>query len=310
MRQSGAYGQMLREKFRLDAAPALVTRALRKSKLAVTECRSDAPEHGLSGSLLAEDAYLVSLKFRDYPACESWEGGRCVAKTDVRAGATYLYDLKRDPRYVINKPFHSIFFYLPRSAFDAIADQSHADRIGELKYQPGVGHDDAVIRHLGASMLEALKRPEEASQLFVDHVTQAVIAHVAHVYGGLRPTAKPARGGLTGRQRKRACDILEANLAGDMALKDVAAECGLSVSHFSRAFRETVGLAPHKWLLHRRIEAAKALIKAGRLSLSEVAIASGFADQSHFTRVFSTIVGVTPGVWRRCCELGAEDPWA
>ena len=54
---------------------------------------------GLSGSFALEDAYLVSLKLRDYPDCECWERGQCVTKADVRAGATYLYDLKRDPRY-------------------------------------------------------------------------------------------------------------------------------------------------------------------------------------------------------------------
>ena len=66
---------------------------------------------GLSGSLTPEDAFIVSLKLHDYPDCELWEHGKCVMKADVRAGATYLYDLKHDPRYVIDKPFHSMFFY-------------------------------------------------------------------------------------------------------------------------------------------------------------------------------------------------------
>ena len=80
----------------------------------------------------AEDAYLVSLKLRDYPDCECWERGRCITKADVRAGATYLYDLKRDPRFVIDRPYHSIFFYLPRSALDDIARQGGVKRIHDL----------------------------------------------------------------------------------------------------------------------------------------------------------------------------------
>ena len=149
MGQAADYGQRHRKFLHLPDAPrALMTRSLRGIELAATETRHDDPEPGLSGQFPAEDAYLVSLKLRDYPDCECWERGRCITKADVRAGATYLYDLKRDPRFVIDKPFHSIFFYLPRSALDDIARQS-ARHAYELAYQPGIGHDDAIIRHLG-----------------------------------------------------------------------------------------------------------------------------------------------------------------
>jgi AraC family transcriptional regulator len=94
-------------------------------------------------------------------------------------------------------------------------------------------------------------------------------------------------------------EILSAKLDGTVPLKEVARQCNLSVSHFSRAFRHTVGAAPHTWLLNRRVEVAKGKLRDSQLSLAEVAIASGFFDQSHFTRVFTRIVGVSPGAWRR-----------
>ena len=87
---------------------------------------------------------------------------------------------------MIDKPFHSLFFYLPRSALDGIAEQSGAPRIGELACELGIGHDDAVVRHIGASFLEALRRPDETNQLFIDHMMLALTAHVAQTYGGLR----------------------------------------------------------------------------------------------------------------------------
>jgi len=98
---------------------------------------------------------------------------------------------------------------------------------------------------------------------------------------------------------RRAKEILSANLDGSVPLKEVAKECRLSASHFSRAFRRTVGAAPHNWLLTHRIEVAKANLRDRRLSLLEIALACGFADQSHLTRVFTRIVGVSPGAWRR-----------
>lgn len=300
MTQPGAYGRRLGQFLRLkDAPPALVTRSLRSAELAVTKTRNDRPVPGLSGSLTAEDAFLVSLKLHDYPDCEPWERGKCIMKADVRAGTTYLYDLKRDPRYVIDKPFHSLFFYIPRSALDGIAEQLNAPRIDELDCRIGVGHDDEIIRHIGASLQEGLRRPDEANQLFVDHMMLGLTAHVARTYGGLQRISAPARGGLARWQAKQACERLESDLGGKLSLQKIAAELDLSVSHFSRAFRISVGLPPHQWLLHQRVKTAKQLMSVRDLPLSEIAIAAGFANQSHFTRVFSSIVGVSPAMWRR-----------
>ena len=96
MTKTGAYGERLGEFLRLeDAPPTLVTRSLRSTEIAVTETRNDNPVPGLSGSLAQEDAYLISLKLRDYPDCEIWEQGKYVMNADIRAGATYLYDLKQ-----------------------------------------------------------------------------------------------------------------------------------------------------------------------------------------------------------------------
>ena len=300
MTQSGAYGQRLGQFLRLkDAPPALVARSLQSAELAVTETRNDCPVRGLSGSLAAEDAFLVSLKLHDYPDCELWEGGKSIMKADVRAGTTYLYDLKRDPRYVIDKPFHSLFFYIPRSALDGIARQCNAPQVDELDCQVGVGHDDGIVRHIGASLQQGLQRPHEANQLFVDHMMLALTAHVAQTYGGLQRTSAAARGGLAPWQAKRACERLESDLGGKLSLHKIAAELDLSVSHFSRAFRISVGMPPHQWLLHQRVKAAKQLMGVRDLPLSEIAISAGFANQSHFTRVFSSIAGVSPAAWRR-----------
>ncbi|MCK1621079.1 helix-turn-helix transcriptional regulator [Bradyrhizobium sp. 159] len=288
-------GQFLHLK---DAPPSLITRSLRGVELAVTETRDDNPVPGLSGSFTAEDAFVVSLKLHDYPECELWENGKCVMKADVPAGATYLYDLKRDPRYVIDKPFHSLFFYLPRSALDGLTEQSRMPRVGQLACELGVGHDDRVVRHIGASLQQGLRRPYETNQLFIDHMMLALTAHVAQAYGGLRP-GEPNRGGLAPWQVKRVCERLESDLGGKLSLQEIAAELDLSISHFSRAFRASTGLPPHQWLLRQRVSTAKQLMTVRDLSLAEIAISAGFANQSHFTRVFSSIVGVSPGAWRR-----------
>jgi len=299
MIRTGAYGERVGAFLRLgEVPPTLMTRSLRNAEIAVTETRNDNPMVGLSGSFAAEDAYLVSLKLRDYPECEIWEQGHHLTKADVHAGTTYLYDLKADPRYLIDKPFHSLHFYVPRPALDGLTDQSGARRIDALDCSP-VGHDDAVVRHIGACLREGLRRPDETNQLFIDHMMLGLTAHVAETYGKFQHKVETSRGALAPWQLARACDKLEADLGGKVPLQAIATEIGLSVSHFSRAFRAATGLPPYRWLLHHRVRTAKRLLSQRGPSLSEVAFSVGFANQSHFTRVFSAIAGVSPGAWRR-----------
>jgi AraC family transcriptional regulator len=87
-----------------------------------------------------------------------------------------------------------------------------------------------------------------------------------------------------------------------VALKEVARECRLSVGHFSHAFRRTLGVAPHKWLIEQRVVLSKEELRDDGLSLSDVAAECGFSDQSHLTRAFRETVGASPGVWRRALK--------
>src|SRR5882672_8799261 len=154
-----AYGQRLGEALRVKSAPAIVTRALRKADIAVTEIRCDNPLPEMSGSIQREDAFLVTLHLRDRPNREYWEDGRRASVCDLRAGESCLHDLKRDPSALLDKPYHVLSFYLPRAALDAIADEANAPRIRDLRYKPGAAVNDATISSLGSLLLPALRYP-------------------------------------------------------------------------------------------------------------------------------------------------------
>jgi AraC family transcriptional regulator len=305
--ESGAFGDRLSSCFGANEGPSFVKRSLKMAEMAVTEIRSDAPACEVSAVIPPEDAFLAVLLMRDFPDHVSWEEGRQSPVHSYRAGDTMLQNLQRTPTVLMSVPLHSLDFYLPRTTLDKIAEDANAPKIKDLNYRPGEPIDDAVIRNLGQCLRGAFERPEQANQLFLDHVMMAVATHVAKTYGGLKVGERLSRGGLAGWQERRAKEILAAHLTGQIALQDVAHACSLSVSHFSRAFRETTGLAPHQWLLQRRVEAAKSAMHDASLPLAEIALACGFADQSHFTRVFSKQVGISPGCWRRYAEIGPAD---
>ena len=192
MATSEGYGQGLAERLHIEQAPVILSRVLRTADMAVSETRCDVPAQELNGSFQREDAFLVTLTLRDFLNREYWEEGRLISVSDVRSGQTCIHDLKRDPVARLDKPYHVLFFYLPRGVLDAIADDADVRRIVDLNYEP-VGIDDATISGLGRAMLPALSHPDRANQLFVEHVLLGLGIHVAQTYGGMRPLSLPVR---------------------------------------------------------------------------------------------------------------------
>jgi AraC family transcriptional regulator len=296
-----AYGPRFGERLRVENARAIVTRALRTADMAVTEVRCDTPLPVMNDSIQQEDAFLVCLHLRDRPSREYWSDGRRAPVCDLRAGESCFHDLKRDPKAVLDKPYHTLAIYLPRAALDAIADEANAPLIRDLSYEPGVGVNDVVISSLGRLLLPALSHPDQANPLFLEYVLLALGVHVAETYGGMRPASRLVRGGLAPWQERRAKEMIAANLDG-VPVEELARECRLSRAHFSRAFRRSVGVAPHNWLIEQRIVLSKKKLRDDRLSLADVALECGFCDHAHFTRLFVRIVGVTPRAWRRALK--------
>jgi hypothetical protein len=142
---SEAYGQRLGELFRVGNAPAIVTRALRKADIAVTEIRCANPLAEMSASIQPEDAFVVALQLRDRPNREYWEDGRRAAMCDVRAGESSFHDLKRDPAVLLDKPWPGWSLgqpCLPQSFFisrDVLSTSIRAKHVFEIgKAQRGV----------------------------------------------------------------------------------------------------------------------------------------------------------------------------
>ena len=138
----------------------------------------------------------------------------------------------------MDEPFHSVHFYFPCKVLNGVADDAKAPWIGELRYEPGKGNDDPVVRAPTLSILPVLHWPEQANQLVVDHVMLTVGFYVGQVYGSLEVVTRRPRG-LAPWPERRAKEYFDANLDGQIPLAELARECGVSTSQFSRAFRQT-----------------------------------------------------------------------
>ena len=209
----------------------------------------------------------------------------------------YIRNLAEPYRADLIGAFDMLLLEISPASLNKIAQE--ADFSGVTMLEAQTASKDPVLANLVRALIPALEHPEEASKLFVDQLATAIGTHLVQRYGGKMQISALRSRKLSRSHEALAKNLLLENLDGDISIMDVSRACNLSRGYFIRAFRETTGVTPYQWLLNERITRARELLKGSEVSLSEVAISCGFADQSHFTRVFTNVVGTTPGHWRR-----------
>jgi AraC family transcriptional regulator len=225
--------------------------------------------------------------------------GSSPRSASVPQGSSSFVDLREGLRLRMTSDVDVIQLSFPLRSLGRAIEEERGVCIDRLGIESGDVLTDPTLSSLAAVMLPAFLRPQEANRLFVDHVGRAAACYVAQKFGRVGPSQPARRGGLAAWQESRAKQMIDSQLDGGVSLDVLASECGLSTSHFIRAFRISVGIAPHQWLMRRRIDQALNLLRDRSLSLSQIALACGFADQSHFTRSFTAAIGESPGAYRR-----------
>ena len=218
--------------------------------------------------------------------------------------SVYIRNFEDDYRADLHGAFDFVLVEFSRAFISNTAYERSGTNVRGFLAQPG--SKDPVFGHLAQVLALALDRDSDASPLFIEQLGVTIGTHLVDRYGSApTPSAKSGRR-LSSLHEARAKDMLLAKTDGNVSLEEIASACNLSRSYFIRAFRETTHRTPHQWLLEQRIERARHLLRNSDSSLSEIAIACGFSDQSHFTRTFTQLVGTPPGSWRRLTGSHAE----
>jgi len=274
----------------------------------VLQMSRNNPGHGLTEAQTKVDAYAVCVHMCSFEDFDMWCDARHHSSCALAPGTVHINDMRHLWQADIRSPFHVVNFYIPQSALDAITEEGETSRIEGLRCPISNRHVDTVLKNFALAMLPALASPHQTNRLFVDHTLRAVAAHLTRTYGSSQQKLPVVRGGLASWQERRAKELLLSNLSGEITLSELASACRVSTSHFSQAFKKAVGCAPHQWLLQKRVERAKQLMLNTRVPLTEIALLTGFADQSHLTRVFSRRVKASPAAWRRAQGRFRESP--
>lgn len=243
------------------------------------------------------------------PMAEAMVGGRHL----VQSGPGTMTILPVGPQHGFRAAAGARFAHLYFT--DAFARRLGAELYAEAGEREGLLRDDSVFfrdpdlrEAAGGYLTRAFDADDPPTALEMD--SRAVLVGLRlfgrhSVLAHARMAAAP-RGGLAPWRLRRATEWLEAHLAEDARLSDLAAAVGLSERHLCTAFRVSTGRPPHRWLLERRVERAKALLAAGAgaPSVTQVAMACGFTSSAHFATMFRRATGQTPSAWRQAAGMG------
>ncbi len=160
---------------------------------------------------------------------------------------------------------------------------------------------DTRVHHIGNALRAELEDGGPNGRTYIDALGLALAAHLVGRYGGGKEEARPepCAPTLSPRQVRRVRQHIETNMKSDLSMKELADVASISLSHFRAMFGRTFGMPPHRYLVERRVERARALIAADVAPLAEIALMVGFAHQSHLTRWMRRLTGVTPAALKR-----------
>ena len=169
---------------------------------------------------------------------------------------------------------------------------------GTVDLRARFGVDDALLRQLLLALRDEVPDGGRGGKPYAEHLGGAVAARLARNYGA-HGGGLPRPGGLPAGKLRSVIRYIHAHLEDELLLPALADLLRMNVHSFLRSFRRSTGLPPHQYVMRQRIARAKALLDQTSLSLAEVALRSGFANQSNFTTAFRRIARLTPGAYRQ-----------
>jgi len=190
--------------------------------------------------------------------------------------------------------------YLRQSVFAAVVSEMYGGDPASAQIVPRFATIDPLLEQLALAIASALRDGNARDGLYIDTLAQMIAAHLARTHCTRSRAPRPAAAQtIPSWKMRRVIEFIEENLEHDLRLEAMAAQVEVSPLYLPRAFKAAVGQSPHQYVLARRIERAKDLLRNTQSPIVEVAFSSGFSSQSHLSNWFLKLVGVSPATYRR-----------
>jgi AraC family transcriptional regulator len=192
----------------------------------------------------------------------------------------------------------ALILALPPSLLETVAEEQGFDsRRVEIRNRFQIR--DAQLENICWALKVEMEAGYPSGRLYTDSLGVSIASRLISTHSSVAPRAATRSGGLGGRRLKQTLAYIEDHLAEDLSLSRIAAITGVSASHFKSLFRESAGVPVHQYVIQRRVERAKDLLMQDKLSIAEIALATGFSHQSHMARHMRRSVGLSPRAMKR-----------
>jgi AraC family transcriptional regulator len=190
--------------------------------------------------------------------------------------------------------------YLRQSLFASAVEEMYGGDGCTADVVPKFAFTDPLLEQLAVAIMAALRDGTSEDRLYVDTMAHMISVHLArHHSTRVRSERIIVADGLSRPALRRLLDYIEAHLGDDLSLDLMADEVDMSAFYLSRVFKEALGQSPHQYVLGRRVERAKELLRDTSDPIADVALSVGFSSQSHLSNWFRRLVGVTPSTYRK-----------
>jgi len=252
---------------------------------------AELPEHSVIGHGISVNVGAQPTSFAWTRGRDGWDDrpttpGHCRILTHGESHASRWFQTYNEVSLIID----------PRFAADVVQDGLPTDRIAFVTRHSVA---DSVIVDYATTFRTELAADAPNGLLYAETLTVGLVLHLLANYGVAKPKVPSPCGKLTSFQLRSVVDFIRSHLDKDISLIALADRAHISPFHFARLFRATLGLPPHQFVLQLRLRQAARLIKAGQLTLAQIAVACGFHDQPHFTRTFHKAFRMTPARYQR-----------
>ncbi|MEL6384825.1 MAG: AraC family transcriptional regulator [Cyanobacteria bacterium J06626_18] len=179
-----------------------------------------------------------------------------------------------------------------------VAQESAAINVDGVDLRPEFRVRHPQIEQLGDMLFSEIKNGGLAGQLYVESLTNVLAVQLLRNFSTVQSCPIPYAEGLSDRQLQQVTSYINDCLGQDIRLSDLAELLKISKFQFSRRFKHSMGIAPHQYVLHQRLEQAKHLLKATDLTVMEIAISCGFSSHSHLGKLIRQHTGLSPKAYR------------
>jgi AraC family transcriptional regulator len=285
-------GQVDRLDFRDDAPPIVTSQAFDWPGF-----RLEAGINNIAGAdEVSGSQHYVSLNLDDRPVTLEVKGQQGFRRVVLRRGAAWICPADELVSLRLNSDFRYVRMSIDPLYFDRLTTEPGKPPL-ELRRTYSVAKSQ--IGHILGALIAESDAGNPGGLAFVEALATGISHQIALHAGVQRPRVARLKGGMSEAHKRRTLELMDSRLDSSLSVEFLANEVGLSPAHFARVFKETMGVAPHRYLLTLRLEHARRLLDAPDAILSGVAQRTGFADQAHFTRLFKREFGVTPGALLR-----------